>query len=214
MNPIKIDIWSDIVCPFCYIGKRKLEIALEQFDYKSLIEITWHSFQLNPSIQTNENISSVEYLKQSKGLSEEQVEQMINNVEASAHLVGLTYHLKSTKIANTFKAHRLIHWAHTFQKGNEMKEKLLSAYFIEGKNVDDNQTLITLANELNLNAEEAEKILSSSLFSDNVEKDIAKASEYGIRGVPFFVINQKYGISGAQDSSVFLNTLNKVINEN
>ena len=209
MNPIKIDIWSDVVCPFCYIGKRKLESAIQEFGSETAIEITWHSFQLDPNLVSNSTKNSAEYLSETKGIPMEQVEQMINRVEYSATQMGLDFKLDDTKVANTFKAHRLLQFAKTHNLGSEMKERLFKAYFVDGKNVDDTDELLVLAKEVGLNTEDSLAVLNSNLYSENVKSDLAMASEIGIRGVPFFVFNQKFAISGAQDSSVFLDSLKK-----
>lgn len=209
MTPIKIDIWSDVVCPFCYLGKHKLESALSEFEPKQDVEIIWHSFQLDPSLVSEPNKNSLDYLAESKGLEREQVEQMTNRVEYLAEQIGLKFNLKNSKVANTFKAHRLLQFAKSYQKGSAMKERLFAAYFTEGKNIDDTTELLQLAKEVGLNNEESKAVLNSELYKEQVKADLALASEIGIRGVPFFVFNQKFAISGAQDPKVFLDALKK-----
>src|SRR5688572_12197537 len=138
---MKVDIWSDIRCPFCYIGKRKFEMALEQFPHKDKIEVVWRSFELDPNIKTDTSINYLEYLAQKKGISVPEVQQMLQHIVDAAKEVGLHFDSAKIVIANSFNAHRLIHLAKTKGFGNEAKEQLLKAFFIEGRNIDDDQTL-------------------------------------------------------------------------
>jgi predicted DsbA family dithiol-disulfide isomerase len=206
---MKIEIWSDIMCPFCYIGKRRLESALENFEYKNHVEIVWKSFLLNPDMKTDPSKSTAEYLAETKGWSLEQTNQITNQVVEMAEGEGLTYHMSKTVVANAKNAHRLLQLSKTLGKGGEMKESLLKAYFTEGKNIDDFKTLISLAEEVGLEEERIENCLNSNEFADNVEQDILESRQIGVRGVPFFVLDRKFGISGAQPVEVFEDTLNK-----
>jgi predicted DsbA family dithiol-disulfide isomerase len=206
---MKIEIWSDIMCPFCYIGKRRLESALENFEYKNHVEIVWKSFLLNPDMKTDPSKSTAEYLAVTKGWSLEQTHQIINQVTEMARGEGLVYNMQKTVVANAKNAHRLLQLSKTLRKGGEMKERLLKVYFTEGKNIDDFETLVTLAEEVGLNKERVETCLNSNEFAELVDQDIFESRQIGVRGVPFFVLDRKFGISGAQPIEVFKDTLNK-----
>ncbi len=208
-NPIRIDIWSDIACPWCYIGKRRLESALDRFD-GAPVEVNWHSYQLNPASPVDYTGNHAEYLAQHLGASPEQVRQMDQQITGLAAREGLDYHLDDIKVTNTAKAHELIHFAETQGKGAEMKERLLKAYFTEGKHVGHVADLADLAAEIGLDRAEAEAALNSGAFAKAVAEDKAQAAAYGISGVPFFVIDGKYGLSGAQEADLFLQALGKV----
>lgn len=210
---MKIEIWSDIACPFCYIGKRKLETAIQKFPYKDSIDVEWKSFQLNPDQKTDPSVNSLEYLAKSKGWSMTQVKEITSHVSEMAQAEGLTFNYEKTIMANTKNAHRLIHLAKKSGKGNEMKERLLKAYFTEGLNVDDSETLISLGKEVGLEEAEIKAMLESKLFEDAVDQDIYESRLIGVRGVPFFVLDRKFGISGAQPDEVFEQTLEKAWTE-
>jgi predicted DsbA family dithiol-disulfide isomerase len=206
---MQIEIWSDVVCPFCYIGKRKLEKALEKFSFKDKVEIEWKSFQLNPDQKTNPNVSVLENLAESKGWSLEQTLEITSNVVNMAATQGLDFNYDKAVVANTRNAHRLIHLAKESGKGDAMKELLLSAYFSEGKNIDDSETLISLGEAVGLDLEKIKVMLESNQFEDAVDQDIYEARQIGVKGVPFFVLDKKFGISGAQPDKVFDQTLEK-----
>ncbi len=211
---MNIDIWSDIMCPFCYIGKRKLEVALAQFDHKDKINIIWHSFQLDPSIKYELGKDIYTYLAERKGQTREYWEKVHVNLVNSAKEEGLEYNFDISVLANTFDAHRLIQMAKQEGLGDAAEERLFRAYFTEGKNIEDKPTLIALGKEIGLNPALVNAMLNSNECAVDVEYDIATAQRYGITGVPFFVIDNKYGISGAQPSPVFLSTLQKAWKEN
>jgi predicted DsbA family dithiol-disulfide isomerase len=200
---MKIEIWSDIACPFCYIGKRKIEKALDKFPHKDQIEIEWKSFMLNADQVTQPTKSSEEYLAEMKGWSIEQTREITANVVNMAAQEGLEYHLDKSVVANTKKAHRLIHLAKSVGKGGEMKERLLKAYFTEGVNVDDNSALLELGTEIGLEKSAIEDVLTSNKFEEDVNHDIYESGQVGVQGVPFYVLDRKYGISGAQADAVF-----------
>jgi predicted DsbA family dithiol-disulfide isomerase len=211
---MKIEIWSDIVCPFCYIGKRRLEEALANFEHADQVEVIWKSFQLNPNQVTNPNMSVVEDLAQKKGWTLQYASDASESVADMAAEEGLFYDFEKAIPANTFNAHRLLQFAKTKDLGSELKEALLRAYFIEGKNVDDAETLTDIAAACGLPMDETQRIITdASAFREAVLQDIGEAATLGISGVPFFVFNRKYGISGAQPLSVFTDTLQKVWNE-
>ena len=211
---MKVEIWSDVMCPFCYIGKRRFEKALNQFSHKNDIEVVWKSFQLNPNQETNPDISVTEDLATKKGWSLDYTRQMSAYVTDMAAREGLTYDFDKAVVANSFNAHRLLQFAKTVGKGDELKEALLRGYFTEGKNTDDDQTLIALGTNIGLDATEGERVVMDQLaYAQSVQADIAEAQQLGIQGVPFFVVDRKYGISGAQEVATFTQTLEKAFTE-
>jgi len=204
---MQIDIWSDIMCPFCYIGKRKLEGALQQFDHKDNVTINWHSFQLDPKIayQPGKDIHS--YLAERKGQSREWSVKIHDQMTQTAKAEELTYNFDTAVIANSFDAHRLIQLAKKHGLGEAAEERLFKAYFTDGKNISDHNTLMQIGIDIGLKVVEIGEMLNSDAYANEVEKDIETAESLGIRGVPFFVIDGKYGISGAQPKEVFLDGL-------
>ncbi|MES2268347.1 MAG: DsbA family oxidoreductase [Bacteroidota bacterium] len=210
---MKIEIWSDVMCPFCYIGKRRFEDALQQFAHKDEVEIEWKSFQLNPDIVTDPSVNINQYLADAKGWTLEYAQQMNNHVTGMAAEVGLTYNMDNAVVANSFNAHRFTHLAKKHKLGDAAEEALFKAYFTEGKNVDDTDTLAHLGTAIGLNPNEVKQTLATNAFADDVKHDIAEAQYLGIQGVPFFVMNNKYGVSGAQAVPVFTQTLEKAFGE-
>lgn len=206
---MKVEIWSDVMCPFCYIGKRRFEEALAGFEAKEQIDIEWKSFQLNPDLKTNPDISINQYLADIKGWTLEHAEQMNDHVTQMAAQAGLTYNFGKSVVANSFNAHRLGHLAKKHGLGDAAEEALFRAYFTEGRNIDDIQTLIELGTEIGLNTNEIKQTLESDAYANEVKHDIAEAQYLGVRGVPFFVMNRKYAVSGAQEVAVFNDTLAK-----
>ena len=201
------------MCPFCYLGKRKFEIALEQFKHRHNVQLEWKSFQLNPDLKTDPSISIHDYLAQAKGISVEHARQMNDYVVEAGSQVGLEYNMDKIVVANTLKAHYLLHFASEQGKQNDMKERLLKAYFTEGKNMDDIPTLIALAKEAELDVTGLEDALASGKYAKKVHADIVEAQQIGVRGVPFFVFDRKYAVSGAQAPQVFLQTLERSYSE-
>jgi len=210
---MKVEIWSDVMCPFCYIGKRKFENALEQFENKAGVEIVWKSFQLDPEMKSDPNKNTHQYLAEKKGWTYDYAKQVSEQVTTMAKDVGLTYNFDKSVVANSFNAHRVSHLAKKYNLGDAMEEQLFKAYFTEGDNIDDNETLTKLGTTIGLKTKEIEEVLNSDLYSEEVERDIIEAQQVGVRGVPFFVIDRKFAVSGAQPSDVFLNALNKAWNE-
>jgi predicted DsbA family dithiol-disulfide isomerase len=207
---MKIKIWSDIMCPFCYIGKRNFENALVQFAHSEELEIEWKSFQLDPTIpKMKQRMDVYEYLAKSKGFSIEDSKAMHENVVKMAKNVGLEYNFDRAVVANSFDAHRLIQFAKTKGLGNEMEEVLFASYFTNGLDMSNLDSLIQIGSSIGLSPVELETILNSEDFSKEVQSDSLEAQKIGVRGVPFFVIDNKYAISGAQPSSVFLEALEK-----
>lgn len=207
VNKMKVEIWSDVMCPFCYIGKRRFEAALEQFPDKNKIEIEWKSFQLNPDMITNPNKKIDAYLAEVKGISLEQAKEMNERVTAMAKEVGLTYHFEKAIVANSFDAHRFSHFAKSKGLQDAAEERLFKANFTEGKNTADAATLVELGVEIGLDKLELKELLKSTSFSDAVQEDIIEARNIGVGGVPFFVFDRKYAVSGAQASEAFLQAL-------
>lgn len=210
---MKIEIWSDVMCPFCYIGKRKFENALAKFENKSAVTIDWKSFQLNPDMKTEPDKNISQYLAEIKGWSLEQAQEMNQNVSEMAKKVGLNYDLNKAIVANSFDAHRIVQLAKTKGLGDAMEERLFKGYFTEGLNIADHQTLVKIGMEIGLDATEISEVLKTTTFAEEVNNDVREAQQLGVRGVPFFVIDRKYGVSGAQESETFLNALNKAWEE-
>lgn len=200
-EPIKVDIWSDVQCPWCYIGKRKFEKGVEIFGQP--VEIEYHSFELAPDTPVDYEGGPVQYLSERKGIPVDQVHQMLERVTSTAESVGLHYNYDAVHQTNTIKAHELLHYAKAHGKQLEMKERLLKAYFIEGEHVGKSENLSTLAAEVGLDPDDVLRSLTEQEFLPAVKADMAQAQEYGINGVPFYVIDGKYGISGAQDAQTF-----------
>lgn len=210
---LKIEVWSDYVCPFCYIGKKQLELALKETGYDAVIEVEYKSYLLDPTTPVDAVGSVYEDLQKKYRISLEEVKNMTANVAARAKEVGLDYNFDDMKSANTVKAHRLAKWAETEGKGKVFTERVLKAYFLEGAAIGQTDVLLSLVDEVGLSRDVAIKIIESNQFTMEVEQDIAVAQQLGVRGVPFFVIDNKYGISGAQPKEVFENTIEKAAQE-
>jgi predicted DsbA family dithiol-disulfide isomerase len=206
---MKVDVWSDVRCPFCYIGKRKFEMALDEFPHKEQVEVVWHSFELDPSIKTDTTVDANTYLAKIKGQTPEWAKQMNDHVTKIANEVGIDFNLGKSVIANSFNAHRLIQLANSKGLGAAAEETLFKAHFTDNRNIDDEQTLIALGGEIGLNKQEVTDMLATDAFTQQVREDEAVAQNIGINGVPFFVLNNKYGVSGAQAPETFLGALNK-----
>ncbi len=210
---MKVEIWSDVMCPFCYIGKRKFERALEKFSAKEHVEIEWKSFQLNPDMKTDPTKNVNQFLAEHKGIPFSRAKQMNDRVTAMAQEVGLQYDFDKAIVANSFDAHRLSHFAKSHGKQDAMEERLFKAYFTEGKNTADHETLIGIAVEVGLNGDEVRAVLSGTEYTEAVNNDIDQAHRIGVHGVPFFVFNNTYAVSGAQPAEVFLQVLEKIYDE-
>ncbi len=201
---MQVEIWSDIMCPFCYIGKRHFEQALAGFEGKDDVQITWRSFQLNPDMKAQPGTDIYTWLAKAKGMSREQSVQMHRQVADMAAEAGLTYDFDKAVIANSFDAHRLIQLAKSKSLGDAAEEALFKAYFTEGRDTGSHQTLTEIARETGLDEAAVQQMLAGSEYADEVEADIREAQNLGVRGVPFFVIDRKYAVSGAQPAEVFL----------
>ena len=213
---MRIEIWSDVVCPWCYIGKRRLEKALATFEHADDVEIVWRSFQLDPSAPTVPTETVAEALGRKYGGGPEAGRQMVDRVEAVAAEEGLLFrHHRSLRVG-TVDAHRLLHLA--LETGGpalqgRLKEALLAAYFVETENVADHETLLRLAAGAGLDEARVREVLDSDEYADDVETDIREAAALGATGVPFYVVDRKYGVSGAQPSEVFTQVLERAWSE-
>lgn len=206
---MKVDIWSDTRCPFCFIGKKNFEKALQSFSQQKNIQVNWHSFQLDPDMKTDLTKNHYEYLSEIKGFPMQQIMQMHDNLIESGKRAGIDFNFDEVKVSNSFKSQMLVQLAKEKGKANEMEELLFEAYFILGKDIDDVEVLSGIGEKLGFSKEEITNAVQSSELSTLVSKDISEASSLGIRGVPFFVFNQKYAISGAQPTHLFSEVLEK-----
>jgi len=206
---MKVDIWSDARCPFCFIGKKNFEKALQDFSQNDNIEVNWHSFQLDPDMKTDLTKNHYEYLSEIKGFPMQQIMQMHENLIQSGKIVGIDFNFDEVKVSNSFKSQMLVQLAKEKGKANEMEELLFEAYFILGKDIDNVEILSEIGEKLGFSKEEIISAVQSSELSKLVNNDIAEASNLEIRGVPFFVFNQKYAISGAQPTHLFSEVLEK-----
>lgn len=210
---MKVEIWSDIVCPFCYIGKRKFEQALQHFAAKEQVEVIWRSFQLDPDAEPAPDKTVAQSLSEKKGWSLEHTKGMMDQVTNMAREAGLDYKMDRSVVANTLNAHRLTHLAAKYGKQDAAKEKLFQAYFTEGKDVGSADILQQLGQEIGLPAAAVQDLWQSNVFADAVLRDQYEAQQVGVRGVPFFVFNNKYAVSGAQPSAVFAEVMERVWQE-
>ncbi|RKN79137.1 DsbA family oxidoreductase [Paenibacillus ginsengarvi] len=210
---MKIEIWSDYVCPFCYIGKRRLEQAIGLFPHRGELEIVYRSFELDPNAKPYTSGTIYDSLAAKFGVSAGEAKAMTANIAEQAKALGLDYRFDTMKPTGTFDAHRLAFFAAGSGKAEELTERLLKAYFTDSEHIGDRDTLVRLAAETGLNAEEARRFLESEEGGAEVRSDEREAGALGVRGVPFFVINRKYAISGAQPTELFLDTLYKAWNE-
>ncbi|MGW0582295.1 DsbA family oxidoreductase [Streptomyces sp. NPDC002920] len=207
MSALRIDIWSDVVCPWCYIGKRRLETAIDRFEHADAVEIHWHSFQLDPDHPKGHRRPVFETLVQKTGAPIAQVRAMTRQITELAAVEGLTYDLERAVSVNTIDAHRLSHLAAAHGLGDHMHERLLRAHLGEGEIVDDPDTLVRLGAEVGVPEDETRRMLAGDEYADAVQADFREARAYGATGVPFFVINRAYGLSGAQPVDTFLSAL-------
>lgn len=211
---MKVEIWSDIMCPFCYIGKRHFEAALKEFPHSDKLQIEWKSFQLDPTIpKMEERVDVYQYLADKKGMSLEQSKSLHQNVIQMANNAGLEYNFDIAVVGNSKDAHRLIQFAKTKGLGDPAEEALFKAYFTDGKNMADMKDLIEIGTSIGLDSNELTSILESDAFAYEMMQDIQEAQKIGVQGVPFFVFDRKYAVSGAQPVEAFLQTLEKVYSE-
>ena len=206
---MKVEIWSDVACPWCYIGKRRFESALGQFAHQGEVEVTWRSFQLDPQAPTVPGKKVHEILAEKYGVSLAQAAAMNDRVSALAAGEGLEYHLDHTQYGNTFDAHRLVQLAAASGLQQQAEERLFQAYFTEGKALFDIPTLVELGSEIGIDVDEVRDMLSHDTYADEVRSDERRADALGISGVPFFAIDQRYGVSGAQPAQLFSEVLER-----
>jgi predicted DsbA family dithiol-disulfide isomerase len=203
---VKIEIWSDVVCPWCYIGKRRLEHALGEFEHSGDVEITWRSFQLNPDAPAREAVPTLDYLTRRFG---PQARDMTARVAELGRAEGLDLDFGTALTVNTMDAHRVLHLAADHGLAGPAKERLLHAHFTEGADLSDPDTLAALLGEVGLDPDQVRAVAKGNEYADAVRADAEEAHELGANGVPFFVIDRKYGIPGAQPAEVFLGALRK-----
>ena len=204
VGQVKIEIWSDVVCPWCYIGKRRLERALAEFEHASEVEITWRSFQLNPDLPPGRAVPTMDYLARRFG---PQARDMVGRVAGLARAEGLDLDFDAALTVNTLDAHRTLHLAADHGVADAAKERLLRAHFTEGADLSDPGTLAGLLDETGVPADRVRQVLAGSEYADAVQADIEQAYAFGANGVPFFVIDRRYAISGAQPAEAFLHAL-------
>ncbi|KAF0993666.1 DsbA family oxidoreductase [Geobacillus sp. TFV-3] len=207
---MKIEVWSDFVCPFCYIGKRRLEQALAQFPHREDVEIVFRSFELDPNAKKETSLTIHELIAKKYGITVEEAKRANADIGRQAEAVGLTFRFETMKPTNTFDAHRLAQYAKEKGKLNDVVERLFYAYFTESKRISDRDVLLALAEAAGLDRVEAEEVLAGGRYTEEVRRDEEEAAALGVRGVPFFVLNGKYAISGAQSVDVFRRALEKV----
>lgn len=210
---MNVEIWSDVFCPFCYIGKRNFELALETFPHREAVNIVWRSFQLQPDAPLESNYSSNEMLASKYGIPIDEAKRMQASVSQRAAEVGLNYDLDNTQVTNSFDAHRLTHLAKEHGLQDAAEERFFKAYFIEGKHVGRRESLIELGKEIGLLEPDIVDVLDSDRFADDVAADISQGSAFGLTGVPFFVFERKYAVAGAQPPEVFTQVLDRVWSE-
>lgn len=204
---VKIDVWSDVVCPFCFIGKQKMEQAIAKLGAQDQVEIIWHNFQLDPDFPKNTSMSSTAYLSERKGYPEAQVRAMSAQLAQQGKAYGIDFQFDKALSFNTWDAHRLIQWAKTAHKSHELKGALMKAYFSEGIDLSKQENLLGVVEKVGLDAKKAKSILETDAYSNEVKQDIYRSRELGIRGVPYFWINEQDEIYGAQSDQVFENVI-------
>ncbi len=212
--PIAIDIWSDIACPWCYIGKRRLETALDEFAQlpdAPPVTVTYHSFELSPDTPVDFDGNEVDFLVGHKGISPDQAAEMLRTVGGIAKSVGLDYDFDAMQHTNTVKAHQLLHLAKGHGVQLEAKERLLRAYFVEGRHVGRVADLAALGAEVGLDPAEITRVLEADELLSAVRDDQERARRFGINGVPFHVVDGRYGVSGAQNPEAFVQVLRQVV---
>jgi len=208
MTRLRIDIWSDIACPWCYIGKRRLEKALATFPERESVDIVWRAFELNPSAPRSDDEGEYsERLAKKYGTSVRDAEEMISRMSGVAKVEGLNMDFEIIRPGNTFNAHRLLHLARSHDLQDAVKERFFRGYFSEGEAIGNDDTLLRLAVDAGLEAEQVQRVLASDTYAQEVREDEAEARELGINGVPFFVLAKRYGVSGAQPSEVLAEAL-------
>src|SRR5262245_13753476 len=208
-----VDIWSDVVCPWCYLGKRRIGAALARFKHRDAVTVHWHSFELDPQAGPSSDVPGAERLAAKYGMSVEDARARHAQLEQMAAAEGLEYHLDRTRGGNSFAAHRLHQLAIDRGLSDAVMERLMRAYFTDGEAIDDPETLLRLVTEAGLDADEARAVLDSDRYAEEVRTDEATAARIGVRGVPFFVLGRRFGVSGAQTPDIMLEALQKAWEE-
>jgi predicted DsbA family dithiol-disulfide isomerase len=208
---MKVEIFSDVVCPWCAIGKRRFEAALGRFEHADDIDVVWRAFELDPDAPARREGDQVERLARKYGMTRQQAEAANDRLTAAAAVEGLDFHFEQAQSGNTFNAHRLLHYAGSVDTGvqDALKERLFVAYFTEGAAIGDPETLVRLATDVGLDPSECSDILAGDRYADAVRVDEREALELGVTGVPFFVVDGKFGIPGAQDADTILDVLRR-----
>ena len=210
---MKIELWSDFACPFCYIGKKRFEKALNNFPHKDQVEVIYKSYQLNPNAPKVMKGRAIDNFAKGHSMSVEKAKERFNMFKEQANSVGLTYDYDNIQMTNSFDAHRLSKWANQFGLEAKLTERLMKAYFTDGLNIADIDILVTIADEVGLSKEDAKKVLESKDYGDQVVNEINEGRQIGVQGVPFFVLNRKYGVSGAQPVEYFTQVMEKLWEE-
>lgn len=210
---MKVQVWSDFSCPFCYIGKTRLEKALRNNELDDKIDIEFKSYQLNPMAPQTTELNALAAFAKEKHMPQTQVKTMFENVTSAFHQEGINVDMERLVMTNTFNAHRVAKLARTHEKENELTAALMKAYFEDGQNLADTDTLVSLAKSVGLDEKDVRKTLESHDYHDLVNTEISQAHAMGVRGVPFFVINGKYSISGAQPQTLFEQAILQAWNE-
>jgi predicted DsbA family dithiol-disulfide isomerase len=206
---LNVEIWSDIACPWCYVGKRRFEAALDRFEHSDQVQVTWRSFELDMEAPEERESDTVTHLAQKYGSSVEQAQAMIDRMTATAAADGLDFRFDLARGGNTFDAHRLLHLASAHGLQDAMKERLMRAYLTEGELISDRATLERLGVEIGLPEDEVRDTLATDRFSDEVRADERTARSLGINAVPFFVVDRAFGASGAHEPEALLQLLNQ-----
>jgi predicted DsbA family dithiol-disulfide isomerase len=209
---MKVEIWSDVICPWCYVGKRRFEQALEQFEGRDDVEVVWRSFELDPTAPA-EPMPLVDRLAGKFNLDHASAVAMNEKMTETARTVGLDFELEGAQTGNTLDAHRVIHLAAAKGLQAEAMERLKAAYFVENRAISDRETLVELGASVGLDADEVREMLASDRFTEDVREDERTAAGFGINGVPFFVLDRKIGVSGAQPAEVLLGALEQAAAE-
>jgi predicted DsbA family dithiol-disulfide isomerase len=207
--PLTVEIWSDVVCPWCYIGKRRFEAALERFEHADEVTVLWRSFELDQEAPAEPEGTAAERLAAKYGMSVERAETLHAEMTERAAADGLEFRFDRARGGNTFDAHRLIHLAATYGHQAAAQERLMRAYFTDGEPISDHETLVRLVGEIGVDAEEARDVLATERFASDVREDELLAAQLGIQGVPFFVLDRKLGVSGAQPAEVLVQALQR-----
>lgn len=210
---MRVEIWSDIACPWCYVGKRRFEAALAGFTHRSAVTVTWRSFELDTRAPRQYDVPQPELLARKYGMTVADAESMNARMTEAAAGEGLTFRLDLVKVGNTFDAHRLLHFADAHGKREALGERLFAAYLGEGAALGDIETLVVLASEVGLDPVAARAVFSGDEYASAVRADEAEAQEIGVTGVPYFVLDRRYGISGAQGPEVLRGALEQAWGE-